>query len=259
MKKLLTIVAAIILAVSPACADNYSEQLRKWLVADSVTLNGYKLLLSTIVQTSFTNNAEIPQDEAKVLLESLPKYLESQCAIDIANVFAPHYKNYISEAQLLQLNAIISRPEIRKADIHLGILSVTITSKMQALFADKSALQKSPVFPKCSEAYMQKFDVVWSNVFKKTITSAMKAGVKNGIPEAEVEKQIQGLLVRVKALILTEFVREVPETELGAMAELTQTEAYSAYVDAQSTSIPQLTNMLLATVKFDVSRPAKPP
>lgn len=226
-----------------AATDGYREALKQMLMADSVTTAMRKMQVKMFVAGTLARSRHgVSSEDAMRLEKSLDKYIATQFADDMVDIVMPCYRENVSGQQLSELAALMSRPDIRRANAHMTSLSAGMMKNIGPALAEAfSALKegRKPTLPKqadCTEAYKQKFEEYWqSGGIEQVMTSTVDKILSNVPATVETGKAkavVNFVIGLTKALMLNEFVGNVTEAELDSIIELTRSGGYRAQLNA---------------------------
>ena len=124
-KILFTLAALAFMATTPAAADGYRDMVKQLIATSS---GGFGTVI-TQLKTMQADEQVKGKGETTWLLDSdFERYLDSQYADDMTDLYLPCYRDNMTEGQLRELIEYNSRPEVKAAANHVASMTQQVTT-----------------------------------------------------------------------------------------------------------------------------------
>ncbi len=234
-KILFTLAALAFMATTPAAADGYRDMVKQLIATSS---GGFGTVI-TQLKTMQADEQVKGKGETTWLLDSdFERYLDSQYADDMTDLYLPCYRDNMTEGQLRELIEYNSRPEVKAAANHVASMTQQVTTDVALMAVSWIKAYKDGKGPKlpaeaeCSDEYRQKFEDYWnaySGMGQAGEALNDTTGQTDNAAENETMNKVGPLIPKAtKTLMLNSFVKNISESELDALTGLINTDAHRA-------------------------------
>ena len=245
MKRFLSLVCVAIMATT-MWADAYRDALENYLQFNS---NEQKEVLNAI-------SAQLVADSSSRSAKALAEYMSTQMVTDLADIYEPSFRKYVSIEELQQLKQFYSDPRFaeiakRSADVisnmaqsgeYMAFLNQFQTA-VAAMVAGQGLPQDLPIPEAISESYVLAFKRYYQqarideatmasflNMAPMLTSSLSSAGVTNA--DEMVANLIAYTQRNMPTVIMTLMIKTVTLDDLQLLNIVTSTPAYQHVTDA---------------------------
>lgn len=248
MKRFFSIIAMVAVMWLPMQADSYRDALVNYMNGSGiVNPDQYSQMLEPLAQSLYADDP----NGANVVSQ----YVTTQMMQDIADIYEPAFRRYVSEAELNELASIYTNPKYanlqkRAMDIVNGMqhspeyqqFVSQFSQAIQNIMMDQPARDvqiADDVSKEYADAFYQfyedsRINDILSGSFHSIFTTLQDELVKSGVsnPQAKVNQLVQYTSKNMPKVMLALFSSKLTLEDVKLVAGMTKSTAYQHSMDA---------------------------